>query len=428
MLNNKENNLLGSIISDFEVEAWVHIIISIFFIVITLIFGLSSILVKINVREKKIIGYLNTFKSGIGLSSALFLILPRAAENISDYFKEEGRKEKYGHIVSGLAWSFVSCFLAFTFSLIILKVLFDFNTGNGHQHHHHDADESEGGDKRKKSIAEIKNEEEKIIKQENEEDEQTFKNLVTPKGRFQTFLGYQKMTEALDSTEHLVVKKGTGMVRASIVINRSFSIDKKRSFNSKLFQEDDENCKQEELFVNPDNVHAEDIKENKINLLNESKDSLHNHEELSKKQVFSAYLALSFIAFQSFFIGIIIGSLSSFYELIAIFISIAIYKSIENLSLGLVLKKSNINTLSIVRLIFLQVIFVPFGIIISLLVDISLLNLGLMYGFTAGILIYQTASESIVEEFTFTKHRFTKYFIFLSGSILVATIECIIKI
>ena len=33
-----------------------------------------------------------------------------------------------------------------------------------------------------------------------------------------------------------------------------------------------------------------------------------------------------------------------------------------------------------------------------------------------------------LEEFTFTKHRFTKYFIFLSGSIVVATIECIIKI
>ena len=427
MLNNKENSLLGSIISDFEVEVWVHIVISIFFIVITLIFGLLSILVKINLREKKIIGYLNTFKSGIGLSAALFLILPRAANNVSDFFKEEERKEKYGHIVSALGWSFASCFLAFTFSLIILKVLFDFTTGHVHQHRH-DADESEIDVNNKKTKAELKNEEEKSFQQEDEEDEQTFKNLITPKGRFQTFLGYRKMSEALNSTEHLVIKKRTSMVRASILINRSFSLNKQRTFNSKLFQQNEENHKQDDLFVNPDNVHIDETKDNKINLLNEYNESIHSHEEYSGKEVFSAYLALSFIAFQSFFIGIIIGSLSSFYELIAIFISLAIYKSIENLSLGLILKKSKINTLSIVRLVFLQVIFIPFGIIISILVDINLLNLGLIYGFTAGILIYQTASESIIEEFTFTKHRFTKYFIFLSGSIVVATIECIIKI
>ena len=54
------------------------------------------------------------------------------------------------------------------------------------------------------------------------------------------------------------------MVRASILINRSFSLNKQRSFNSKLFQQNEENHKQDDLFVNPENVHIDETKDNKI--------------------------------------------------------------------------------------------------------------------------------------------------------------------
>ena len=68
------------------------------------------------------------------------------------------------------------------------------------------------------------------------------------------------MSEALNSTEHLVIKKRTSMVRASILINRSFSLKKQRSFKSKLFQQNEENLKQDDLLVIPRNGHIENKK------------------------------------------------------------------------------------------------------------------------------------------------------------------------
>jgi zinc transporter ZupT len=74
-------------------------------------------------------------------------------------------------------------------------------------------------------------------------------------------------------------------------------------------------------------------------------------------------------------------------------------------------------------MIILFSIFTPIGISIGLIVASSnLLVQGIFLAMSAGTFLYISASEVIVEEFSLTKYRYQKYFLFMCGGILVGVL------
>ncbi len=52
---------------------------------------------------------------------------------------------------------------------------------------------------------------------------------------------------------------------------------------------------------------------------------------------------------------------------------------------------------------------------------------GIILAISTGTFIYVAASEVIVEEFAITKHRFSKFFMYLVGGIIVAGLAILEK-
>ncbi len=412
---------------NFIVEHWIHAVFGALFVLISIFSGILPL--KINThKKKKLFGFLNTFKSGIGLSLGLFMILPRSQDMAVEFFKQYD--DDYNHIVKDFGWTFLAAVLSFIFSIVVLKLIFDFKEPtHKHDHKKEIQIQLDKGDVPKKELEDlIKMKEEQEMKEEikeDEEDEENFKNIVSSSGRFGTFLGMKKLSESLDENEHLVIKKGTSMVRASIVINKTFVNLKNDQINPNLIKSE-----QDKLFVNPTNVDKSIAEESmtRKEVLKQHYEEMTDDSLFEKNNLRITYVALSFMGFQSFFFGILVGSLKLFYDLLFISIGLAIYKSIELFLMGVTLKNAKINMINYIRMFIIQLIFIPLGIVLVIIIKLNILTQAILYGVASGILIYQTASESIIEEFTFTDSRYTKYFIYLFGSVVIASFEIITKI
>lgn len=82
--------------------------------------------------------------------------------------------------------------------------------------------------------------------------------------------------------------------------------------------------------------------------------------------------------------------------------------------------KAGTDNVMFVRLILLFSIFTPFGGIIGVLLsESSDLVEGIFLGLSTGTFLYIACSEVIIEEFALTKYKYTKFFIFLLGGLLV---------
>jgi len=91
--------------------------------------------------------------------------------------------------------------------------------------------------------------------------------------------------------------------------------------------------------------------------------------------------------------------------------------------------KANTERTTIIRLILLFSLFTPFGILIGILIDNSnYLIISIFIGVSAGTFIYISTSNIIVEEFSFTVHRYTKFILYLLGGIVIASVVTLIKI
>jgi len=91
--------------------------------------------------------------------------------------------------------------------------------------------------------------------------------------------------------------------------------------------------------------------------------------------------------------------------------------------------KANTEKTTIVRLILLFSLFTPFGILIGFLLDHqNYLIISIFMGMSAGTFMYISTSDIIVEEFSFTQHRYTKFFLYVLGGVFIASLIASIKL
>ena len=91
--------------------------------------------------------------------------------------------------------------------------------------------------------------------------------------------------------------------------------------------------------------------------------------------------------------------------------------------------KANTERTTIIRLILLFSLFTPFGVLIGLLLDESnYLIISIFMGISTGTFIYIATSDIIVEEFSFTMHRYTKFFLYVLGGLFIASLVASIKL
>lgn len=400
--------------SDGSHALW-KMIFLLFFVVTNFIFGIvpSLYTTKKSIKTlKHALAYLNTFGAAIGIGSAFFLVLPRASEIIEEYFEKNNGEEKYGHLVVGISWATVSTFSAYTLMLIFQKILFAPSTG-GHGHGH-------GGNSESLLDSRTKEENDRI----EDENEEAFKNVVSTRGRFGTFMGLRNLKKSINSKDGSSMKiRRTSVIKASLILSKSMA--KPQGLKS-LAKNDDM-----DLLVNPMNV---DIGEDKRKSLNEGHSHSHNENSLidesnnNNQSPLMAYLLLAAISFHGLFQGFTIGVLESDKEIVAISLCFLITKSIESLSIGQILKLAGLNAFSLLSMILMLTSFVPLGILVGTFITINGITRGLFMGVCCGVMLYQSVSENIVQEFTFTKNRYSKFFTFISGVLIVALVACLIEI
>lgn len=399
-----------------------HLIILVLFLILNFGFGFLSINIKNKNKNTKVLSFFTTFKVGVGLATSFFLLLPLSSDKIKKYFEAASSN----HIIQDLSWSLITCLATYTFSLLLLKMMFE-NESNGHSHAHSTNE-----------LDSIKDEEEK---------EDILKNLISTRGRFQTFLGVSNLKKQLkEGTDaDLEISKKSSVLRASIILSKTMMSNKWLKEAGSMISE--KIVGDDEYLVNPKNVRFSKVTSKNEGIKNESIPDSHNHDshdheheherdetheshEHSHKSVNNckAYILLLVIGIQALSVGISIGTNEYLLETVSLSICAFLYKSIETFSLIYSLKNVFQNSYSLLRLLLLQSLFIPIGIGLGILIDFNGLAQGIVYATSAGVLLYQSTTEGVIEEFAFTKNRFTKYFIFLTGGLLVATIVCLINI
>ena len=104
-------------------------------------------------------------------------------------------------------------------------------------------------------------------------------------------------------------------------------------------------------------------------------------------------------------------------------ICVAINKWNIALGLGISLKKAGSESKLFIRMIILFSMFTPCGVAFGMIASIfNKLVQSIFLSLSAGSFIYACTSVVIVEEFTITKYKFSKYFCFILGGLISAGI------
>lgn len=409
ILQNETLNT-GEASSDHPISAKVAIMLGL--LIINFFLGILPVLMKINLAKyKSLVSYLNVFGASIALATGIIYFLPHGSNSISLYLKS--RKSELPDILKAIDWCYFITFFAYSFILLINKVVFDYSIGGTSGHGHSHGHGHQHGDEKKNALVEEPDD-------DDDEEEEAFKSVVGTKGRFSTFMHINNLKERGKS----MAVTGGSMVRASIILSKSFRANS-------ISQQD------KDLLVNPkrysigqaDNEKPKPVEVNEIN-----KDQLpHTHQHGTEDKDKSApvitgyyYLMVGLLSFHGFFEGFAIGCQDTNLEVMCIGIFVSIHKIVESINLGLVFYQAKVDNISFVRMIILFCIFCPFGILVGLLVDFNNLIQGIFFGICTGCLMYVSASEAISEEFAMGTNRWSKFGVFLLGAALVAGVTCAI--
>ncbi len=104
-------------------------------------------------------------------------------------------------------------------------------------------------------------------------------------------------------------------------------------------------------------------------------------------------------------------------------IVVLINKWTVGLNLGIALKKSSTDLKTFIRLIFLFSLFAPLGILLGWFLKENLLARPILLSMSSGAFLYVSTSVVVIEEFTVTNYRYSKYFCFILGGVLSAGIK-----
>lgn len=148
----------------------------------------------------------------------------------------------------------------------------------------------------------------------------------------------------------------------------------------------------------------------------------HNHEHnFTPSSNLTPYILLTALSVHGLFEGVALGLQSKDKETLFLAIAIISHKWAESFTLGISFYKTNTDSSLYTKLIILFSLFTPIGIVAGMLLeDSNILIEAIFLSLSGGTFLYVAASEVIVEEFSVTKHKFSKYFMYLIGAIFVA--------
>ena len=392
------------------------------FLVVCFLIGSIPICIPLK-KLKKFVSYTNTFSASIGMSLCLFMLLPISINLQKEFFTENGGEAKYGKLLTHISWPLVCTFFSYSLSLLAQKVIFGTKSN--------EADVV--------VIAKDKDNNTNIEEKEVinlDENEEVFKSLAGARGRFSTYIGMKSLQNKDNS-----IKLKASALRASLVINKSM--------RGSIYSQQNELM----LFVNPNKVdisndnksvssndgnkginEVEKEKEKKI-VIEEDNKSLNSLSKfIPEGKAFSpifGYLLLIAISWHGLFEGFTIGILTEKNEerdLIGVGIVLLFHKSLEALNLGYVLRQASLRPYSQIRMVLCFIASVPLGIVIGTFVQMDDILRAMFIGISMGSILFQSISESVVQEFTFTKQRYSKYFTFLLGGLFTILVVLVIQL
>ena len=181
-----------------------------------------------------------------------------------------------------------------------------------------------------------------------------------------------------------------------------------------------------DLLVNPQNsdlLMSKEKYEEKPVILNHSSGQ---YKEYAKNlSNVTPYLLLAALCLDGLFEGIAIGVQETWKSVSFVAFAVILNKLSVAFGLGISLKKANTELKTFIRFIILFSIFCPFGIVIGYLFGKAIFVKGMFLAISAGTFTYVSCSVVIVEEFAITRHRFSKYFMFILGGLLAAGIAVV---
>lgn len=157
--------------------------------------------------------------------------------------------------------------------------------------------------------------------------------------------------------------------------------------------------------------------------LDDNKSEVHDHHDhkFEPKSNLTPYILMTALSVHGLFEGIALGLQEKTRETLFLAIAIISHKWAESFTLGISFYKTNTESNLYMKLMIIFSIFSPIGILIGMFLSGSnTLVEAIFLSLSGGTFLYISASEIIVEEFSVTKYKYSKYLMFLIGAIFVA--------
>ena len=195
--SNLTNIFLSSPIQTSTSVFYLKIFYLIIIWVISFIFGLLPLCFNNCRKDLRLLNYANAFSAGIFLGIGFFHILPEATKNFENFFLNEG-KDSY---IKGWPIVYLLAFLSYSLILYIEKVAFNSHALIAHTHGEgHNSDEENLDDELKEPLLAGNNdnkENELYFRDKNNErdDEQIIRNIISSKGQFSSVLQSRNLSK-----------------------------------------------------------------------------------------------------------------------------------------------------------------------------------------------------------------------------------------
>jgi zinc transporter ZupT len=181
---------------------------------------------------------------------------------------------------------------------------------------------------------------------------------------------------------------------------------------------------------NPDLDYLVNPKESDYNRISKPRSGVSSHSQsltelVNKPSSVLPYFLLFGLCVDGLFEGLAISVQTSWERTLFVAFSILLNKCIVGFTMGLSLKKADLDLKSFIRFVFLFALFPPLGIVLGYFFTENLLVQAIFLAISSGAFIYVSSSVVVIEEFAITNYRWSKYFLFLLGAILTAVIKIV---
>ena len=193
-----------------------------------------------------------------------------------------------------------------------------------------------------------------------------------------------------------------------------------------------EDEKSEQIF----NIKINQIQENPA-MRNDHKNSIDNLKQIEKniernnynveKGGLTAYFLLLALGFHGLFEGISLGIQPNIRGTLFLFLAISLHKWAASLSLGISFVKSRVKRKQFIIMVLIFAFISPVGIVFGMILSslASDILAGIFLSISVGTFIYIACSEIIIDEFSSSEYKYSKFLFFLLGAAIVITLSIV---